>query len=309
MLKLYFSLELKIICRIFKAMGIVPSLMVLAVFAALLFYMSGIPAHFILVVYMVLALSIQQARKDKILLQNLFGMKYRFLLMAEDLLLGIPFYFVLFLQKSYLQMLLIVVMVIFLPFIPSCNTDFRLPTHPLMQKGSMEYKRSMRLYGFFYLLLIAASFIGFCYGNIRITKVAMWLDGIILGFLLLMPVTPTYLYHYASSGHLIRSKVLLTFYNNLILILPFLLLYMCYQPSWQHLGSCFVAYFSTSLLLLQVNFLRFLFSSDNILEGFIYFALVGVCLLTIAFPLLLLLSLAITLFLVCKDYLILKAII
>ena len=309
MLKLYFSLKLKIIFRIFKAMGIVPSLITFVVFAALLFYMSGVPAHFILIVYMVFVLSVQQTRKDKTLLQNLFGIKYRFLLIAENLLLGTPFYFVLFLQKSYLQMLLIVVMAIFLPFIPSCNTDFRLPSHPLMQKGSMEYKRSMRLYGAFYLIFIAASFIGICYGNIRITKVAMWLNGIILGFMLLMPVPPTYLYHYASLGHLIKNKAFLTFYNNLILISPFLLLYICYQPSWLHLCNCFVAYFSTSLLLLQVNLLRFLFPSDNILEGFIYFAFVGVCLLTIAFPLLLLLSLAITLFLVCKDYSILKAII
>ncbi len=90
MVKLYFNLKLKIICRIFKAIGIVPSLMVLAVFAALLFYMSGMPAHFILITYAILILSIQQTRKDKTLLQNLFGMKYRFLLMAEDLLLGIP---------------------------------------------------------------------------------------------------------------------------------------------------------------------------------------------------------------------------
>lgn len=302
MVKLYFNLKLRIFCRIFKELGIVYSLIVLTLFAVLLFYTSNAPANFVLIVYAILVMLIRQSRKDIALLQNLFGMQYHFLLIAENLILGLPFYLMLGLQQSYLHILLILIVAIAFPFIPLGNTEFKLPTHVLIQKGSIEYKRSMRLYGIFYLISIAISIIGIYHHNIRITEVAMALNTFVIGSMIIIPIPSTYLYHYASAKHLVENQITLNFYNNLVLIGPFLLILICYQPSWLILGNCLVVYFSTSLFLLQANLLRFIFSTNNIIMEFIFLGFIGVCIITIAIHILFVLSLTITLYMIYKSY-------
>lgn len=302
MVKLYFNLKLRICCRILKELGIVYSLIVLALFAVLLFYTSNAPANYILIVYTILIMLIRQSRKDIALLQNLFGMRYQLLLISENFILGLPFYLILGIQESYLHILLILIVAIAFPFIPLGYTEFKLPTHALIQKGSIEYKRSMRLYGIFYAISIVISIIGIYYHNIRITEVTMIINTSVIGSMLMLPISPTYLYHYASAKHIIENQIILNFYNNLVLIAPFLVILICYQPSWLHLGNCLVVYFSTSLFLLQTNLLRLIFSTNNIIMEFIFLGLIGVCLITIAIPILFVLSLIITLYMIYKSY-------
>lgn len=308
MIELYLQLRLKILYRIIRKIGILLSSGITAFFVVLMFYLGSQPSFYLLGLYIILAGMIHQSRQDKMFLRTLFPETFHRLYILDNLLLGIPVIMVICLQKNFIELPILLILAIFLAYLPQTNINLRLFTHPLLMKGSLEYQRAARLFNIPYLLLTAAAVIGLFYDNIRITEVNTGIMIALTSILLLIPVHRPYLYHYASAQSLIRRKALQAGYNTLVILFPFLLLFLIGAPSRNHLSLCLVVYMAAAMLFFQIDLLRIICNPEDLVMVILYIGLLGLSFLATGIPWLLILSFFTALYIALRTYFFLKKI-
>lgn len=279
MLRIYYSLILKMAGRICRELGVV-TLLLLAFLCFACYVLYCIDAKYRLVAFVVVALMMLQARGDRMFLESQFGKKYKRLLLSDTLLLAIPFVVLAIINSDWLYLPIIIGLAIAFPFLPKYSSGFSIPGCRLFPKGSYEFQKGMRAFLIPYCILLAVSVIGMIYGNIRIAEVATGLVCLIMVQCLFLPPDRSWILNWCSASHFVKVKLMQTAVCSLVVLLPFLVLLLIGGLSWSIVVS---VYFATVILLMEMEMLRFTIGDNLLLMtlamvvlGFIAYFSVGI---------------------------------
>ena len=279
MLKIYYSLVLKMAGRICRELGVV-TLLLLALLCLACYVLYYIDAKYKLIAFGGIALLMLQARGDRMFLESQFGKKYKRLLLSDTLLLAIPFVVLAIINSDWLYLPIIIGLAIAFPFLPKYSSGFSMPGCRLFPKGSYEFQKGMRAFLIPYCILLAISVIGMIYGNIRIAEVATGLVCLIMVQCLFLPPDRSWILNWCSASHFVKVKSMQIAVCSMVVLLPFLVLLLVGGLSWSIVVS---VYFATVILLMEMEMLRFTIGDNLLLMtlamvvlGFIAYFSVGI---------------------------------
>ena len=279
MLRIYYSLILKMAGRICRELGVV-TLLLLAFLCLACYVLYFIDAKYRLMAFGGIALLMLQARGDRMFLESQFGKKYKRLLLSDTLLLAIPFVVLAIINSDWLYLPVIIGLSIVFPFLPKYSSGFSIPGCRLFPKGSYEFQKGMRTFLIPYCILLAVSVIGMIYGNIRIAEVATGLVCFIQVLCLTLPIDRNWILNWSSASHFVKVKSIQIAVCSLVALLPFLVLLFVGGVSWMAVIS---VYFAATIWLIEVEMLRFTVGDNSFLMllatavlGFIAYFSVGI---------------------------------
>ena len=257
----FLKLQLLIVYRLMKGLGIIVSVLLLCVAGLLLYILSLAPQTNIILVDAALVAGFHYSRGDRELLQILYGSEKR-LLMAEYVLLSTPFIAVCALRLYWLPLLMCLAIAIALPMLPRPRLQFTMFTFPFLLKGSYQYAGSMRTLLIPYLLGIFASCMGLLYHNINITYATLLLFVYLLGFLICQPVRKSHLMFYSSPLRMIHLQSIYAIGNTFALLCPFFAILLIHKAGALAIGEVVMIYILATLFLFQSELIRY-FKIDN----------------------------------------------
>ena len=279
MLRIYYSLILKMAGRICRELGVV-TLLLLAFLCFACYVLYYIDAKYKLIAFGGIALLMLQARGDRMFLESQFGKKYKRLLLSDTLLLAITFVVLAIINSDWLYLPIIIGLAIAFPFLPKYSSGFSMPGCRLFPKGSYEFQKGMRAFLIPYCILLAVSVIGMIYGNIRIAEVATGLVCLIMVQCLFLPPDRSWMLNWCSASHFIKVKSMQIVVCSLVVLLPFLVLLLVGGLSWTVVVS---VYFAATIWLIEMEMLRFTIGDNSFLMllatavlGFIAYFSVGI---------------------------------
>ena len=279
MLKLYYSIILKMAGRICRKIGVV-MLLILAFLCYMCYVLHCLGAQYRLILFVVVVFAMLQARGDRMFLESQFGKKYKRLLLSDTLLLAIPFVVLAIINSDWLYLPIIIGLSIVFPFLPKYNSGFSIPGCRLFPKGCYEFQKGMRSFLIPYCILLTVSVIGMIYGNIRIAEVATGLVCVILVLCLSLPPNRGWILNWCSALHFIKVKSMQIAVCSLVALFPFLVLLLVGGLSWTIVVS---VYFAATIWLIETEMLRFTIGDNSFLMllvtavlGFIAYFSVGI---------------------------------
>lgn len=298
MLKIYYSLRLKMVYRICRDLGVV-TLLLLAFLCFVVYGLCCIDAKYWLMAFVVIAFLMLQARGDRMFLESQFGKRYRWLLVSDTLLLALPFIVFAIINSNWLFLPIIIVSAIVLPFLPRYSSGLTIPSFPLFQKGNYEFHKFYRWGTIPWIVLLALSVTGLIYGNIRIVEVATGLVCLELMSALTLPPDKNWMLNYRSALHFLRMKTEQIAVGCGMLLLPFLVLLLVGGISWMSVVSVYLA---ETILLIEVEMLRFTMADNQLMMIFVFVPLVFVAYFSIGIPYIFILSVMILAWIMFKGY-------
>ena len=279
MLKIYYSLRLKMAYRICRDLGVV-TLLLLAFLCLVVYGLFCINAKYRLMAFVVIALMMLQARGDTMFLESQFGKRYRRLLVSDTLIVALPFVVLAIINSDWLFLPIIIVSAIVLPFLPRYSSGLTIPSFPLFQKGNYEFQKFYRWHAIPWIVLLVVSVAGLIYGNIRIAEVATGLVCVILVLCLSLSPNRSWILNWCSALHFVKVKSIQIAACSLVALLPFLVLLFVGGVSWIAVIS---VYFAAVILLIEMEMLRFTIGDNSFLMllatavlGFIAYFSVGI---------------------------------
>ena len=298
MLKIYYSLRLKMAYRICRDLGVV-TLLLLAFLCLVVYGLSCINAKYRLLAFVVIALMMLQARGDTMFLESQFGKRYRRLLVSDTLIVALPFVVLAIINSDWLFLPIIIGSAFALPFLPRYNSGLTIPSFPLFQKGNYEFQKFYRWHAIPWIVLLVVSVAGLIYDNIRITEVATGL--ICLGLMSAFFTTPdkNWMLNYRSALHFLKMKTEQIALASGVLLLPFLVLLLVGGVSWV---SVVCVYFAETILLIETEMLRFTMANNLLMMFLVLLLLVFVAYLSIGIPYVFILSIMILAWIMFKGY-------
>ena len=298
MLKIYYSLILKMAGRICRDLGVV-TLLLLAFLCLVVYGLSCINAKYRLLAFVVIALMMLQARGDTMFLESQFGKRYRRLLVSDTLIVALPFVVLAIINSDWLFLPIIIVSAIVLPFLPRYSSGLTIPSFPLFQKGNYEFQKFYRWGTVPWIVLLALSVTGLIYGNIRIVEVATGLVCLELMSALILPPDKNWMLNYRSALHFVRMKTEQIAVGCGMLLLPFLVLLLVGGISWMSVVSVYLA---ETILLIEVEMLRFTMADNQLMMIFVFVPLLFVAYFSIGIPYVLILSVMLLAWIMFKGY-------
>ena len=298
MLRIYYQLRLRMAYRICRDLGVVTLL--LLVFLCLAVYgLCCIDAKYRLLTFVVIAFLMLQARGDRMFLESQFGKRYKWLLVSDTLIVALPFVVLAIINSDWLFLPVIIGSAFALPFLPRYNSGLTIPSFPLFLKGSYEFQMFFRLAVIPWIVWLVVSVIGLIYDNIRITEVATGL--ICLGLMSVFFTTPdkNWMLNYRSALHFVRMKTEQIAVGCGMLLLPFLVLLLVGGISWMSVVSVYLA---ETILLIEVEMLRFTMADNQLMMIFVLVPLVFVAYFSIGIPYIFILSVMILAWIMFKGY-------
>lgn len=164
----FYRLQLTILRNLLQALGPRISLLLLGLATPVLYAIGHLPPPEIVGICMAMIVGIHLNRGDKPLLQLLYHGRQRRLLMAEYAVLSLPFVSVCLLNGHPFTAAVCIGLSTVVPFMPHTTVALRPVTHPLLPRGSCQYRNTMRILLAPYLAGIVVSGIGLVYGNPKI---------------------------------------------------------------------------------------------------------------------------------------------
>ena len=298
MLKIYYSLILKMSGRICRELGVV-TILLLALLCLACYGLFFTEAKLRLMLFVGIALTMLQARGDRIFLDSQFGKRYKRLLFSDTLLLAIPFVVLAIINHDWLYLPIIIGLAIAFPFLPKYSSGFSMPGCRLFPKGSYEFQKGMRFFLVPYGILLAVSVIGMIYGNIRIAEVATGFVGLIMVFCLFLPPDRSWMLNWCSASHFVKVKLMQSAVCSLVVLLPFLVLLLVGGVSWTGVVS---VYFAAVILLIEIEMLRFTIGDNIILMGLAIFVLCFIAYFCVGIPYVFILSVMLLAWIMFKGY-------
>ena len=280
MLKIYYSLILKMAGRICRELGVV-TLLLLAFLCFACYVLYYIDAKYKLIAFGGIALLMLQARGDRMFLESQFGKKYKRLLLSDTLLLAIPFVVLAIINSDWLYLPIIIGLAIAFPFLPKYSSGFSIPGCRLFPKGNYEFQKGMRAFLIPYCILLAVSVIGMIYGNIRIAEVATGLVCLIMVQCLFLPPDRSWILNWCSASHFVKVKSMQIAVCSMVVLLPFLVLLLVGGLSWTVVVS---VYFAATIWLIETEMLRFTMSDSPILMFVVMIPLVSIAYFSVGIP-------------------------
>ena len=284
--------------RICRDLGVV-TLLLLAFLCLVVYGLSCINAKYRLMAFVVIAFLMLQARGDRMFLESQFGKRYRWLLVSDTLIVALPFIVFAIINSDWLFLPIIIVSAIVLPFLPRYNSGLTIPSFPLFQKGNYEFQKFYRWGTIPWIVLLALSVTGLIYGNIRIVEVATGLVCFELMSALILPPDKNWMLNYRSALHFLRIKTEQIAVGCGMLLLPFLVLLLVGSISWMSVVSVYLA---ETILLMEVEMLRFTMSDNQMMMIFVLVPLVFVAYFSIGIPYIFILSVMLLAWIMFKGY-------
>jgi len=298
MLKVYYSLRLKMAYRICRDLGVV-TLLLLSFLCLVVYGLCCIDAKYRLMAFVVIALMMLQARGDRMFLESQFGKRYRWLLVSDTLIVALPFVILAIINSDWLSLPIIIGMAIVFPFLPKYSSGFTIPSFPLFQKGNYEFQKFYRWHAIPWIVLLTLSVTGLIYGNIRIVEVATGLVCLELMSALNLPPDKNWMLNYRSALHFLKIKTEQIAVGCGMLLLPFLVLLLVGGISWM---SVVCVYLAETILLMEVEMLRFTMADNQLMMIFVLVPLVFVAYFSIGIPYIFILSVMILAWIMFKGY-------
>lgn len=284
--------------RICRDLGVVTLL--LLVFLCLAVYgLCCIDAKYRLLTFVVIALMILQARGDRMFLESQFGKRYEWLLVSDTLIVALPFVVLAIINSDWLCLPIIIGLTIVFPFLPRYNSGLTIPSFPLFLKGSYEFQMFFRLAVIPWIVLLVMSVTGLIYDNIRITEVATGLICLGLMSAFATPPVKNWMLNYRSAMHFLKMKSEQIAVGSGVLLLPFLVLLLVGGVSWV---SVVCVYFAETILLIEVEMLRFTMANNQMMMIPVLLLLVFVAYFSIGIPYVFILSVMILAWIMFKGY-------
>ena len=298
MLKVYYSLRLKMAYRICRDLGVV-TLLLLAFLCLVVYGLCCINAKYRLMAFVVIALMMLQARGDRMFLESQFGKRYKWLLVLDTLIVALPFIVLAIINSDWLFLSIIIGSAFALPFLPRYSSGLTIPSFPLFQKGNYEFQKFYRWGTIPWIVLLALSVTGLIYGNIRIVEVATGLVCLELMSALTLPPDKNWMLNYRSALHFVRMKTEQIAVGCGMLLLPFLVLLLVGGISWMSVVSVYLA---ETILLIEVEMLRFTMADNQLMMIFVFVPLVFVAYFSIGIPYVFILSVMLLAWIMFKGY-------
>jgi hypothetical protein len=249
--------------------------------------------------FVVIALMMLQARGDRMFLESQFGKRYRWLLVSDTLIVALPFVILAIINSDWLSLPIIIGMAIVFPFLPKYSSGFTIPSFPLFQKGNYEFQKFYRWHAIPWIVLLTLSVTGLIYGNIRIVEVATGLVCLELMSALNLPPDKNWMLNYRSALHFLKIKTEQIAVGCGMLLLPFLVLLLVGGISWM---SVVCVYLAETILLMEVEMLRFTMADNQLMMIFVLVPLVFVAYFSIGIPYIFILSVMILAWIMFKGY-------
>ena len=298
MLRIYYSLILKMVGRICRELGVV-TLLLLAFLCLACYVLYFIDAKYRLMAFVVVALMMLQARGDRMFLESQFGKKYKRLLLSDTLLLAIPFVVLAIINSDWLYLPIIIGLAIVFPFLPRYSSGLTIPSFPLFLKGDYEFQKFYRWGVISWIVLLALSVIGLIYGNVRIVEVATGLVCLELMSALNLPPDKNWMLNYRSALHFLKIKTEQIAVGSGVLLLPFFALLIIGGVSWV---SVVCVYLAEAILLIEVEILRFTMSDNQWMLIPVLLFLAFVAYFSIGIPYVFILSVMLLAWIMFKGY-------
>ena len=298
MLRIYYSLRLKMAYRICRDLGVV-MLLLLSFLCLVVYGLCCIDAKYRLLAFVIIALMMLQTRGDRMFLESQFGKRYRWLLVSDTLLLALPFVVLAIINSNWISLPIIIGLAIVFPFLPKYSSGLTIPSSPFFLKGDYEFQKFYRWGGISWIVLLALSVIGLIYDNIRITEVATGL--ICLGLMSAFFTTPdkNWMLNYRSALHFVKMKTEQIAVASGVLLLPFLVLLLLGGVSWV---SVVCVYLAETILLIEAEMLRFTMADKQLMMIFVLVPLVFVAYFSIGIPYVFILSVMLLAWIMFKGY-------
>lgn len=284
--------------RICRDLGVV-MLLLLSFLCLAVYGLCCIDAKYRLLAFVIIALMMLQARGDRMFLESQFGNRYRWLLVSDTLLLALPFVVLAIINSNWIFLPIIIGFAIALPFLPRYSSGLTIPSFPLFQKGNYEFQKFYRWGAIPWIVLLALSVIGLIYDNIRITEVATGLACFELMGALFLPPDKNWMLNYRSALHFVRMKTEQIAVGCGMLLLPFLVLLLVGGISWMSVVSVYLA---ETILLMELEMLRFTMADNQLMMIFVLVPLVFVAYFSIGIPYIFILSVMILAWIMFKGY-------
>lgn len=298
MLRIYYSLILKMAGRICRELGVV--VVLLLAFACLMFYgLRCLEARYQVAVFALIALGVVQARGDRAFLRTMFGKRYKWLLVSDTLLLALPFVVLMVVSGNWLMSVACLLIGVGIPFLPKYSSGFSIPSCSLFPKGSYEFQKGMRSFLIPYCILLAVSVIGMIYDNIRIAEVATGLVCVIMVLCLTLPPDRNWMLNWHSASRFVKVKSMQIAVCSLVVLFPFLVLLLVGGVSWTGVVS---VYFAAVILLIEIEMLRFTIGDNIILMGLAIFVLCFIAYFCVGIPYVFILSVMVLAWIVFSGY-------
>ena len=298
MLKLYYSIILKMAGRICRKIGVV-MLLILAFLCLLCVGLHYSGANYRLMTFVVVVFAMLQTRGDRMFLESQFGKKYKRLLLSDTLLLAVPFVVLAIINSDWLYLPIIIGLSIVFPFLPKYSSGFSIPGCRLFPKGNYEFQKGMRTYLIPYSILLAVSVIGMIYDNIRIAEVATGLVCMIMVLCLTLPPDRNWMLNWRSASHFVKVKSMQIAVCSFVVLLPFLVLLLVGGVSWTDVVS---VYFAAVILLIEIEMLRFTIGDNIILMAFAMLVLGFIAYFSVGIPYVFILSVMVLAWIVFSGY-------
>ena len=232
-------------------------------------------------------------------LESQFGKRYRWLLVSDTLLLALPFVVLAIINSNWIFLPIIIGFAIAFPFLPKYSSGLTIPSFPFFLKGDYEFQKFYRWGAISWIVLLALSVTGLIYDNIRITEVATGLICLGLMSAFATPPDKNWMLNYRSAMHFLKMKSEQIAVGSGVLLLPFLVLLLVGGVSWV---SVVCVYFAETILLIEVEMLRFTMADNQLMMIFVLVPLVFVAYFSIGIPYIFILSVMLLAWIMFKGY-------
>lgn len=259
----YLQLHVKILSRLCQQLGII-SILIFFLLAIFLYVVSKLSPIEIITIAFSLILSLHIKRGDKRIVKEIYRKKTKWLFCIDYLIILIPFSITCILKDSLLTAILCLLLAFIPSFFPNWHIHLKLFTHPLLLKGSYEYQNSLRILIVPYILCICASFIGLVYENNKIFLVSVLTFIYLLGITLFQKPEKQHLLLYKSANRIIFNKLKYSVGNSIVLLSPFLIISLFYQPNY--FFSCIILLLISIIFLFEANCLRYIYIGNDFIS-------------------------------------------
>lgn len=206
------------------------------------------------------------SRGDRAMLNILTRGRERLVLLTDYGLIILPFFMEAVLLGRLKDAAGCALAPLLLVWLPSAHVDFRLPTHPLLLKGSVFYLGSLRVLLLPYVLLVVVAAVGICYNNMNLALVSTLLFVFLLGNFLFQELHRPHLFFYPGFRRMVLLNAKYSFLNAVVLLLPFGVVFFMASLTVGSALDVVVGWLACSLFLLQAYLLRFTAASLSVLQ-------------------------------------------
>lgn len=265
------------IANFLKELGFMMSMVLLLSAMGLLVLFAKLPAGYLTMALACVLFMLHFARKDKTMIETLSKRMYRKVLRVDYTLIALPFFMEAVLLGHVKDMAECMLTPLAFMYLPTFQFHLRIPTHPLLLKGSLFYVGNMRLLLVPYIICLLCAAMGWLYDNRNLLIVSTMFFVFLLGNLLFMKVRLPHVLFYKDFSHMVLLNGRLAFMNAFVLLIPFGILYIAAAPNGLRLREILIGWAACALFWLHAYLLRFSTSSLTIIHEFIFMALFILC--------------------------------